>query len=119
MNNLTGTEKSLIEYLRRETVDGELQKHVTAISREIGYSRQSVYKALKGLQDKGILTFTPSQGPNEAGTIEYNREVDADAMRNQVIAYHQEIIAMREKLHEIDTFLLTLIGLEGNKGGVE
>lgn len=68
--DLSRSERDLLEKLRREAVDGPVRLSASAIARELGYSRTTVYRGLKRLQELGLIDYTPAERVSDAGFIQ-------------------------------------------------
>jgi DNA-binding MurR/RpiR family transcriptional regulator len=63
------TQKEIMDYIRTHSRDGKLTKSLLDIAEQIGYSNATVHRALKALEDKGLVEIKASNRPTEPNTI--------------------------------------------------
>lgn len=81
-DRLSRSERDLLDKLRREAVDGPVRLSASAVARELGYSRTTIYRGLKRLQELGFINYTPAERVSDAGFI----EVRQDEIRHSLLS---------------------------------
>lgn len=82
VRDLSRSERDLLEKLRREAVGRPVRLSASVVARELGYSRTTVYRGLKRLQELGFIDYTPAERVSDAGFI----EVKQDEVRHSLLA---------------------------------
>ena len=86
-SKLTQIERDVLKYLKNHAPEGTLVKNISAMSRELNYSRPTIYKALESLQEKGFISL---EQPNHITHDEHH-------INKKII---QDIVEIQQKLRE-------------------
>lgn len=84
------TQKEIMDYIRIHSKDGKLTKSLLDIAEDIGYSNTTIHRALKALEEKGLIEINTPDKPTEPNTIIYKGD------KNEI----DEILAQGAKLSE-------------------
>jgi DNA-binding transcriptional regulator LsrR (DeoR family) len=70
------TQKEIMDYIKTHSRNGKLTKSLLDIAEQIGYSNATVHRALKALEDKGLVEIKVSDRPTEPNTIIFKGKMD-------------------------------------------
>lgn len=100
-NDLTTSDKKLLDYLSREAPDGTLHQYITDLARNIGYSRATVYKSMDKLQSLGLITFNSHPDPAHAPTIQHNLPQDAPPIVQDIVKTKQQLWECHQQMSSL------------------
>lgn len=86
----------LLNYIRRNAVNGTLQRSMADIAKDIGVTNATVHRSLRKLEKEGLIEVVPSDNPRLPCTIVYKGEEESTA--NDIA---------KETIEKLDTLLNT------------
>lgn len=95
------TQKEIMDYIRIHSKDGKLTKSLIDIAEDIGYSNATIHRALKALEEKGLIEINTSDKPTEPNTIIYKGDKnEIDEILAQGVKLSEEIKTLGKKVDE-------------------
>lgn len=95
------TQKEIMDYIRIHSKDGKLTQSLLDIAEQIGYSNATIHRALKSLEEKGMIEISAPEKPTEPNTIIYKGEKnDIDELLSQGVKLSDELQNISERLQE-------------------
>lgn len=89
------TKEDVIAYIREHAKDGKLTASLVEIAGQLGYSNATVFRALRALEEQGIVKIIPADKPTKPNTIVWRGFADSDELvqRGRELAERLEEVA--------------------------
>jgi len=94
------TQKDVVKFIQQHSREGKLQMSLVEIGDSTGYSNATIYRALKRLEEVGIIKIVSADKPTEPNTIIYQGS-SADttsSTANATVEMSQDIMEIAKRL---------------------
>lgn len=114
------TQKDIANYIKMHSQDGKLTKSIFEIAKDLGYSNATIHRALKALQEKGLVEIKQAPKPTTPNTILYKGSVNpTDDLLHRGVELIEKVEELQRELHDYLFEIKTFLSQSGNNLSVE
>lgn len=109
------TQKDIVNYIKMHSQDGKLTKSLFDIAKDLGYSNATIHRALKALQQKGLIEIKEAPKPTSPNTILYKGSVNhTDDLLHRGVELIEKVEELQKELHDYLFEIKTFLSQSGN-----
>ena len=114
------TQKDIANYIKMHSKDGKLTKSIFEIAKDLGYSNATIHRALKALQEKGLVEIKQAPKPTTPNTILYKGSINQiDDLLHRGVELIKKTEELQKELHDYLFEIKTFLSQSGNNLSVE